>query len=181
MPRRSSKNNNQETHPQNQETHLTQQNNITTEQNLETINQENEERAETFDSIEDKNKNTEADSKENEKNVETYENKEEANNRQDRRTKPNLFLTKMANRIMSRLYEIYGYSIKGDRCRSIVEIAQSYARREKVTIQDNISEIYIPDLYNNILNILSLGYLPSPLDNTYNDILIKAIIDKYKI
>jgi len=93
----------------------------------------------------------------------------------------NPFLTTIANRIMSRLYEIYGYIIKDDVCQSIIQIAQTYAIRTNKKIQDNIKEINIPDLYDSIINILSRGQFPSPLDNTYNDILIGAIIEKYKV
>jgi hypothetical protein len=93
----------------------------------------------------------------------------------------NTFLTKVAQRIMNRLYETYGYTIKDDMCRRIVQTAQSYASRENINIKDDIKEINIAELYNNVLNVLSLGYVPSPLDNTYNSLLIKAIIDKYKV
>ncbi len=181
MPRRSSKNNNRRTHLQKQKTCLTQQENITSELNPETITPKNEEIVETLISIEDENKNPKSNNQENEKNIKTPENKEKSKDQQDNKTIPSSFLANMANSIINRLHRIYGYSIKGDRCRSILKTAQSYARRENIKLQDHINEIYIRDLYPNILNILSLGYIPSPLDNTYNDILVRAIVDKYKI
>lgn len=94
---------------------------------------------------------------------------------------PNMFLTKTAQHIMNKFYEMYGYIIKGNTCRRIIQIAQSYASRENINIQSDIQEINITELYDNILNVLSLDYIPSPLDNTYNNILIRAIIDKYKV
>ena len=93
----------------------------------------------------------------------------------------NPFLTAMANRIMSRLYEMYGYSIKDDVCQKIIEREQAYASRINKKMKYNIKEINIPELYDSILNILSRGHLPSPLDNTYNEILIRAIIEKYEV
>jgi len=120
---------------------------------------------------------------ENKKNIETSDKSSEniAEKTQNNKTIPNIYITNTAQRIMNRLYELYGYSIKDNVCRRIVQIAQTYASRENINIQDDIQEIKIAELYDNILNILSLGYTPSPLDNTYNDILIRAIIDKYKV
>lgn len=143
-------------------------------------------------------RNCEAKDQKKDENIESsnklYDNTENKN--QDNKSKPNTFLTRinqsdkpstnvflatMARRIMSRLYELYGYSIKGDTCRRIIEEARSYAIRENVNIQDNIQEIKTAELYDNILNVLSLGYLPPSLDTNYNDILLRAIIDRYKV
>jgi len=127
--------------------------------------------------------NYEAQKHENEKNIETPDksSKDIANKTQNNKTITNIYLNNTAQRIMNRLYELYGYSIKDNVCRRIVQTAQTYASRENINIQDNIQEINLIELYDNILNILSRGYIPSPLDNTYNNILITAIIDKYKI
>jgi len=127
--------------------------------------------------------NHEAQKHQNEKNIETSDKSIEdiAKKTQNNKTIPSIYLTNTAQRIMNRLYELYGYSIRGDVCRRIVQAAQSHASRENIHIRDNIQEIQITELYDNILNILSRGYTPSPLDNTYNNILITAIIDKYKV
>jgi len=127
--------------------------------------------------------NYEAQKHENEKNIETSDKPSDdiAKKTQNNETIPNIYLTNTAQRIMNRLYELYGYSIKDNICRRIAQIAQTYASRKNINIQDDIQEIKIAELYDNILNILSRGYTPSPLDNTYNNILITAIIDKYKV
>jgi len=125
---------------------------------------------------------SEAPSRENEKNIETLDSPQDTTKKiQNDKTIPNAFLTKMVQRIMNRLCELYGYSIKGDVCRRIVQAAQSYASRKNINIQDSIQEINILELYDSILSILSRGQVPSPLDNTYNDILIAAIVEKYKV
>jgi hypothetical protein len=145
--------------PKQQEVQLNQQEGLTIETNHESQKHQNEKDIETSDkSIEDIAEKT-----------------------QNNKTIPNIYLTNTAQRIMNRLYELYGYSIKGDVCRKMIQTAQSYASRENINIQDDIQEIKIAELYDNILNILSRGYAPSPLDNAYNNILITAIIDKYKV
>jgi ATPase subunit of ABC transporter with duplicated ATPase domains len=118
-----------------------------------------------------------------EKNMEKSDKSSEDTKNENRNNepKPNAFLVTIARRIMNRLYELYGYSIKDDTGRRIIEAARAYASTRNIKIQDNIQEINITELYGNILNILSLGYLSSPLDNNYNDILLRAIIDKYKV
>jgi hypothetical protein len=149
----------QETQLNQQETQLNQQEELPVEAKYEVTNHEQDKNVETAENF-----------------YEDTPKKTENNN-----TTSDMLLTKTAQRIMNRLYEIYGYTIKGDMCRRIVQTAQSYASRENINIKDDIKEINIAELYNNVLNVLSLGYVPSPLDNTYNSLLIKAIIDKYKV
>jgi hypothetical protein len=159
MTQKTDKSKNRGRKPKQQESQVNQQEALTLETNYEVENHEKEKDINTTDNS-----------------YKDYANKTKNNN-----TMTNMFLTKTAQHIMNRFYELYGYAIKGDTCRRIVQIAQSYATRENINIQGDIQEIKITELYDNILNVLSLGYIPSPLDNTYNNILIRAIIDKYKV
>jgi len=93
----------------------------------------------------------------------------------------NSFLDSLAKSIMNKLFTIYGYIIEGEICKRIIEIAKTYAKTENIQMQDNIDRIKTFELYDSIIKILKQGHYPSPLDETYNNILIKAIIDKYKL
>jgi hypothetical protein len=159
MSETTNKSQNRRRKPKKQDTQLNQQESSTMETSYEVKNQEEEKNIET------NNKSA----------------KDTGNENQSDKPRPNAFLATMARRIMNRLYELYGHNIKGDTCRRIIETARAYANTGNFKIQDNIQEINTTELYENILNILSLGYLPSPLDNNYTDILLRAIIDKYKV
>ncbi len=164
MTQTKSRSRNKNKKSENQETQLNQQEEIIIQASSET-NEANEPKSyENEEIIEASNVTKDT--------TEKNRNKENINNP---------FLTTMANRIMSRLYELYGYSIKDDLCQRITKRAQAYASRINKKIKDDIKEINIPELYDSILNILSRGHFPSPLDNTYNEILIRAIIEKYEV
>jgi len=110
------------------------------------------------------------------------ENKQDALIRNQRPKKsPNAFVLNLANRIMARIYELYGYSIKGKACESIMKQAKHHADIHKIDIKIDIDTINTYELYDHIVQLLSNGYNPSPLDTNYNDIFIRAIVERYKI
>jgi len=92
----------------------------------------------------------------------------------------NTFALTLANRVMTRIYELYGYNIKGNTCKAIISQAQKYAKSHNITINTDIETIYIHELYDHIVNLISNGYMISTLDTTYNDIFIRAVIERYK-
>jgi len=93
----------------------------------------------------------------------------------------NTFATTLADRIMSRIYELYGYSIKGNSCKVIVNQAQKYANANKIKIKIDINTINTHELYPYIVNLISSGYNLSPLDTNYNDIFLRAVVERYKM
>jgi hypothetical protein len=94
---------------------------------------------------------------------------------------PNVFVLNLANRIMVRIYELYGYSIKGKACKSIMKHAKHHADIYKIAMKTDIDTINTHELYDHIVQLLSNGYNPLPLDTNYNDIFIRAIVERYKI
>ncbi len=93
----------------------------------------------------------------------------------------NNFAVAQANEIMSRIYELYGYSIKDKACKIIISQAQQYAHKHKINIKTDINTINTHELYPYIVELISNGYNLSPLDTTYNDIFIRAIVERYKM
>jgi len=91
------------------------------------------------------------------------------------------FVISLANRIMARLYELYGYSIQGELLKEILSRAQKYANSNKIVIQTDIEKICTYELYDHIVNIISDGYNLSPWDNTYNDIFLRAVMERCKV
>jgi hypothetical protein len=141
-----------------QETQINQQERTTIEQTNETKDDENKQGIELPD---------------------TY--KDTADKEQKDTAVHSSFLDSLAKRIMNKLLTLYGNSIEGETCKKIIEIAKTYAKTGNTQMQDTIDRINIFELYDSIIKILKQGYYTSPLDETYNDILIKAIIDKYKL
>ncbi len=92
----------------------------------------------------------------------------------------NTFAPTLANRVMTRIYELYGYNIKGNVCKTIISLAQQYAKERNITINTDIETINTHELYDHIVNLISNGYRISPLDTTYNDIFLRAVIERYK-
>lgn len=92
----------------------------------------------------------------------------------------NTFAPTLANGVMTRIYELYGYSIKGNACKTIISQAQQYAKERNITINTDIETINTHELYDHIVNLISNGYSLSPLDTTYNDIFLRAVIERYK-
>lgn len=92
----------------------------------------------------------------------------------------NTFAHTLANRVMTRIYELYGYNIKGNACKTIISQAQQYAKSHNITINTDIETIDIHELYDHIVNLISNGYRISTLDTTYNDIFLRAVIERYK-
>jgi transposase len=91
------------------------------------------------------------------------------------------FVVSLANRIMARIYELYGYSIEGELLSEILSRAQEYANDNKIAIKTGIDKIDTHELYDYIVNIISSGYNLSPLDTTYNDIFLRAVAERYKV
>ena len=100
---------------------------------------------------------------------------------QEPKKSPNAFVLNLTNRIMTRIYELYGYSIKGKACESIMKQSKQHADIHKIDIKTDIDTINTNELYDHIVQLLSNGYNPSPLDTNYNDIFIRAIVERYKI
>jgi len=100
---------------------------------------------------------------------------------QEPKESPNAFVLNLANRIIDRIYELYGYSIKGKACESIMEQAKHHADIHKIDMKTDIDTINTHELYVHIVQLLSNGYNPSPLDTNYNDIFIRAIVERYKM
>jgi hypothetical protein len=93
---------------------------------------------------------------------------------------PTSFVGDLANRVMVRIYELYGYSIKGDLCKIIISRAQQYAKANNININTDIEAINTHELYDYIVGLISNGYNISPLDTTYNDIFLRAVVERYK-
>jgi len=93
----------------------------------------------------------------------------------------NHFAFKMANKIMARLYEIYGYKIEGDTCKAIISQAQKYASAHGININTDVETINTSELYDYIVSLISSGYSIPPLDDTYRDIFLKSIVERYKV
>ena len=91
------------------------------------------------------------------------------------------FVVSLANRIMARIYELYGYSIEGELLGEILSRAQEYANDNTIDIKTGIDKIDTHELYDYIVNIISSGYNLSPLDTTYNDIFLRAVAERYKV
>ena len=119
------------------------------------------------------------------KNIETPENKKNEQDVSIKMQKPKKpitpFVTSLANRIMTRIYELYGHSIKGETCKEIVSQAQKHAKAHKITIKTDIEKIDTHELYEHIVQLISDGYNISPLDANYNDIFLKAVVERYKV
>jgi len=93
----------------------------------------------------------------------------------------NRFALKMASKIMARIYEIYGYTIEGDACKAIISQAQKYANTHNITINTDIETINTHELYDYIVSLISNGYNIPPLDDTYRDIFLMAVVERYKV
>jgi len=91
------------------------------------------------------------------------------------------FIASLSGRIMDRIYELYGYSITGNVCKIIISQAQQYANVYNININTDIETINIHELYDHIVNIISNGYNLSPLDNNYNDIFLRAVVERYRM
>jgi hypothetical protein len=93
----------------------------------------------------------------------------------------NPFALQMANKIMARIYAICGYTIEGDACKAIISQAQKYANAHNININTDIVAINTHELYDYIVSLISNGYNVSPLDDTYSDIFLRAIVERYKV
>jgi len=113
---------------------------------------------------------------------EEKKNKQDASIKLQEPKKPiSLFATSLANRIMTRIYELYGHSIKGESCKGIISQAEKHAKTYKITIKTDIEKIDTHELYEYIVKLISDGYNLSPLDTNYNDIFLRAVVERYKV
>jgi hypothetical protein len=93
----------------------------------------------------------------------------------------NPFASKMASKIMARIYEMYGYKIEGDACKALISQAEKYANAHNISINTDVETINTYELYDYIVTLISNGYNVSPLDDTYRDIFLRAVVERHKV